>query len=197
MASHLATKVTNQRTERRPRERQTAPANGRRRRLESGGRNFGQRNQETRHVATATVTIVNDGLGISKRGTRRKNRHRNNNKNPLGDKHKKNRLHPIATVGEWNHATYEAVLVGNVVGQLELVERDDFLHPLLASRRTVRVDVHPLGHLRIGFASHHPSTKSKKNTELDSLLHFLYAFRCFFLLDPLISFAIKFPVEFH
>lgn len=53
--------------------------------------------------------------------------------------------------------TYEAVLVGDVVGQLQLVEGDDFLHPLFASRRAIRVDVHPLGHLRIGFAGYHPA----------------------------------------
>ena len=53
--------------------------------------------------------------------------------------------------------TYEAVLVGDVVGELELVERDDLLHPLLARRRTVRMDVHPLGHLGVRLARHHPS----------------------------------------
>ena len=33
---------------------------------------------------------------------------------------------------EGGGSAYEAVLVGDVVGELELVERDDLLHPLLA-----------------------------------------------------------------
>lgn len=49
-----------------------------------------------------------------------------------------------------------AVLVGYVVGDLELVERDDLLHPLLPSGGRVGVDVHPLGHLRVGLSRHHP-----------------------------------------
>lgn len=30
-------------------------------------------------------------------------------------------------------------------------------HPLLAGGRAVRVDIHPLGHLRVGLARHHPA----------------------------------------
>lgn len=48
------------------------------------------------------------------------------------------------------------MLVGDVVGELELVERDDLLHPLLARGRAVRVDVHALGHLGVRLARHHP-----------------------------------------
>jgi len=48
------------------------------------------------------------------------------------------------------------VFVGDVIGQLELVERDDLAHPLFASQRRVRVDVHALRHLRVSLAGHHP-----------------------------------------
>ena len=55
-----------------------------------------------------------------------------------------------------NYLTYETVLVLDVVGELELVERDHLAHPLLASGWRVRVDVHALGHLRVRLARHHP-----------------------------------------
>ena len=51
------------------------------------------------------------------------------------------------------------MLVGDVVGELELVEGDDFLHPLLSGRRAVRVDVHALRHLRVGLAGNYPSAE--------------------------------------
>ena len=54
--------------------------------------------------------------------------------------------------------SYQAVLVGQVVGELELVEGDNLLHPLLAGGRTVRMDVHPLGHLGVRLARHNPFT---------------------------------------
>ena len=53
--------------------------------------------------------------------------------------------------------TYKSVLVRDVVGELELVERDELLHPLLARTRRIRMNVHPFGHFRVGFASHHPA----------------------------------------
>ena len=53
--------------------------------------------------------------------------------------------------------THESVFVGDVVGQLQLVERDDLAHPLFSGERRVRVDVHALRHLRIGLAGHHPA----------------------------------------
>ena len=55
--------------------------------------------------------------------------------------------------------TYKAVLVRQVVGELQLVEGDDLLHPLLAGGRAVGVNVHPLGHLRVRLARHHPLTE--------------------------------------
>ena len=54
-------------------------------------------------------------------------------------------------------ATYESVLVADVVGQLELVEGDHLLHPLLAGGRAVRVDIHALRHLRVSLAGDHPA----------------------------------------
>ena len=55
------------------------------------------------------------------------------------------------------------MLVGDVVGELELVEGDDLLHPLLPRRRAVRVDVHALRHLRVGLARHHPPAETNGN----------------------------------
>ena len=52
--------------------------------------------------------------------------------------------------------TYKSVLVGDVVGELELVEAHELLHPRLPRARRVRVDVHALGHFRIRFAGHQP-----------------------------------------
>ena len=48
------------------------------------------------------------------------------------------------------------MLVGYVVGELQFVERNNFLHPLLAGGRAVGVNVHPLGHLRVRLARHYP-----------------------------------------
>jgi len=49
------------------------------------------------------------------------------------------------------------VFVGDVVGELEFVERDRFAHPLFPGGRRVRVDVHALGHLRVSLSSDHPA----------------------------------------
>ena len=54
------------------------------------------------------------------------------------------------------YLTYQAVLVREVVGELELVEGDDLLHPLLPGGRTVRMDVHALWHFRVRFARYNP-----------------------------------------
>jgi len=53
--------------------------------------------------------------------------------------------------------TYKSVFVGDVVGELQFVERDRLAHPLLAGRRGVRMDVHALRHLRVGLSSDHPA----------------------------------------
>ena len=50
----------------------------------------------------------------------------------------------------FNFVSYQSVFVRYVVGQLELVEGHGLLHPLLASSRAVRVDVHPFRHLGVG-----------------------------------------------
>ena len=50
------------------------------------------------------------------------------------------------------------MLVRQVVGQLQLVEGDHLLHPLLSSCGAVRVDVHPLRHLGVRLPSHDPPT---------------------------------------
>ena len=55
--------------------------------------------------------------------------------------------------------TYQSVLVRYVVCKFEFMEGDNFLHPLFSSCRTVRMNVHSLGHLRVSFASNHPLTK--------------------------------------
>ena len=62
------------------------------------------------------------------------------------------------------------MLVGDVVGQLELVEGDHLLHPLLPGGRTVRVDVHPLWHLGVRLPSHDPPTEKRNLILLNPLL---------------------------
>lgn len=55
-------------------------------------------------------------------------------------------------------STYESVLIRNIVSEFKLMERDDFMHPLLASRRRIRMNVHSFRHFRISFASNDPAT---------------------------------------
>ena len=52
--------------------------------------------------------------------------------------------------------TYISILVRNVVGQLEFVETDHLLHPLLPCTRRVWMDVAPAGHLRVCLTGHRP-----------------------------------------
>lgn len=49
------------------------------------------------------------------------------------------------------------MFVGNVVGQLHLVEVHHLGHPLLTGGGTVRVEVQPLWHLGVGLPGHHPA----------------------------------------
>lgn len=49
-----------------------------------------------------------------------------------------------------------AVIVQQVVGQLELIEGDDLLHPLRPFGWRVRVVVHPAGRGGVGLAGHEP-----------------------------------------
>ena len=50
-----------------------------------------------------------------------------------------------------------AVWVCDVVSQFDFVERHSvFAHPMFSGSWRIRVDKHPLWHLRIGFASHNP-----------------------------------------
>ena len=65
------------------------------------------------------------------------------------------------------------MLVGDVVGELELVEGDHLLHPLLAGGGAVGVDVHPLGHLGVPLARHNPTAGEydlQKNIILQRLM---------------------------
>ena len=48
------------------------------------------------------------------------------------------------------------MFVRYVVGQLEFVEGDCLVHPLLPGGGTVGVDVHPLGHLGVRLPGNHP-----------------------------------------
>ena len=57
------------------------------------------------------------------------------------------------------------MLVRQVIGQLELVEGDNFLHPLLPGSRTVGVDVHSLRHLGVRLPRDDP-TAERKNLAL-------------------------------
>lgn len=53
--------------------------------------------------------------------------------------------------------TYKSMFVRDVVGQLEFMKSNRLGHPLLTGGRAVRVDIHPLGHLGVGLARHHPA----------------------------------------
>ena len=55
------------------------------------------------------------------------------------------------------YSTYESVLVGNVIGQFEFMEGHHLLHPLLARRGRVGMNIHPFGHFRIRLAGDHPA----------------------------------------
>ena len=61
------------------------------------------------------------------------------------------------TSSRYTEETHKSVFVGDVVGQLEFVERNDFAHPLFTGQRRIRMDVHALGHLRVGLAGYHPA----------------------------------------
>lgn len=54
-------------------------------------------------------------------------------------------------------STHMAVLVQLVVRQLQLVERDDLLHPCGAGRRRIGMQVDARRRDRIGLAGHHPA----------------------------------------
>jgi hypothetical protein len=54
------------------------------------------------------------------------------------------------------------VLVRDIICKFEFVEGDDLLHPLLPGGGAVGVDVHALGHLRVGLAGDHPATAMHK-----------------------------------
>ena len=64
------------------------------------------------------------------------------------------------------------MFVRNVVCKFKFMEGDNFLHPLFPSCRTVRMDVHPLGHLWVSFASNHPL--AKKVTLYQSLFNVVF-----------------------
>jgi hypothetical protein len=64
------------------------------------------------------------------------------------------------------------VLVRDVVSQLELVKRYDFLHPLLASGRAVWMNVHALRHLWVGLAGNYPPAVKRKKDWLLEPGHF-------------------------
>lgn len=70
------------------------------------------------------------------------------------------------------HSTYKAVFVRYVIGQLQFVERNDFLHPLLSGRWRIRMYVHSFRHFRIRFSGHHPTAAGKKlNANVRQLSH--------------------------
>lgn len=58
------------------------------------------------------------------------------------------------------------MFVADVVRQLQLVEGDDLLHPLLARGGGVRMDVHPLRHLRVRLAGDHPPAPGTEGTHI-------------------------------
>ena len=57
-------------------------------------------------------------------------------------------------------ATYQSMLVGYIVGEVQFMKRNYFLHPLFTSSRGIRVNIHPLGHFRVRFPGDNPSTEN-------------------------------------
>lgn len=57
--------------------------------------------------------------------------------------------------------THKSVFVRDVVGQFQLVKRHHSGHPVLSGGRAVRVNVHALGQLRVGFSCHGPARLMK------------------------------------
>ena len=55
-----------------------------------------------------------------------------------------------------SNKTHQSMFIWYVVCKFQFMEADNFLHPLLPSGGTVRVDVHPLGHLGVRLPGHHP-----------------------------------------
>ena len=55
--------------------------------------------------------------------------------------------------------TYQSMFIRYIVGELEFMEGDDLLHPLLPGGGAVRVDVHPLRHLGVRLPGHYPSAE--------------------------------------
>lgn len=53
------------------------------------------------------------------------------------------------------------MFVRYVVGELQLMKRHDFLHPLFTGGRGIGMYVHSFGHFRIRFSGHHPSAESR------------------------------------
>ena len=49
------------------------------------------------------------------------------------------------------------MLVGDVVGEFELVKGHRPAHPLITGQRRVRMNVHSLWHLGVGLAGDHPA----------------------------------------
>ena len=58
------------------------------------------------------------------------------------------------------------MLVGDVVGELELVEGDDLGHPALSGGGTVRMNVHPLRHLRIRLPRDDPTAEKVRDLQI-------------------------------
>lgn len=50
----------------------------------------------------------------------------------------------------------QSVLIRYVVGEFEFVERNHFLHPLLPGGRTIRMNVHSLGHFWVSLSRNNP-----------------------------------------
>ena len=66
------------------------------------------------------------------------------------------------------------MLVGDVVGQLELVEGDHLLHPLLPGGRAVWVDVHSLWHLGVRLPGNDPPTEKNIISRHSSAFEFMF-----------------------
>ena len=67
----------------------------------------------------------------------------------------------IKIINYLDKSTHQSMFVWYVVGKFQFMKTDNFLHPLLPSGGTVRVDVHPLGHLGVRLPGHDPPAENR------------------------------------
>ena len=70
-----------------------------------------------------------------------------------------------------SNTTHQSMFVWYVVGKFQFMKTDNFLHPLLPSGGTVRVDVHPLRHLGVRLPRHDPPAENRNGVYFNFVSH--------------------------